>query len=132
MSKSATHLRIQNIDRPLQTQLWAIDCASFLCRLRGLTFQKALPFETGLLLRHERESRLDTAIHMLGVFHNLSVIWIDSKHQVADVQLARRWRPIYIPARPAQYVLEISAQRIADFRVGERVTIRGVSSDNET
>ncbi len=132
MYRSATNWRIQNIDRPLRTQLLAIDCASFLCRLRGLTFQKALPFETGLLLRHERESRLDTAIHMLGVFHDLSVIWIDSEHQVADVQLARRWRPFYIPARPAQYVLEISAQRIADFQVGERVTIRGISSDNET
>jgi uncharacterized membrane protein (UPF0127 family) len=131
MSKSATHLRIQNIDRPLRTQLFAIDCASFLCRLRGLTFQYDLPFELGLLLKHERESRFNTAIHMLGVFYDLSVIWIDSKHQVVDVQLARRWHPFYIPARPAQYVLEISAQRIADFQVGERVTIRGVRSDNE-
>jgi uncharacterized membrane protein (UPF0127 family) len=87
--------------------------------------------ELGLLLRHEKESRLDTAIHMLGVFIDLSIIWIDSKHQVADVQLARRWRPFYIPARPAQYVLEISAQRIADFRVGESVVIEDLSIENE-
>lgn len=128
---SGTNLRIQNIDRPLQTQLFAVDCASFLCRLRGFTFRKSVPMELGLLLRHEKESRLDTAIHMLGVFIDLSIIWIDSKHQVADVQLARRWRPFYIPARPAQYVLEISAQRIADFRVGESVVIEDLSIENE-
>ena len=128
---SGTSLKIQNIDRPLQTQLFAVDCAAFLCRLRGLTFRKSVPMELGLLLRHEKESRLDTAIHMLGVFIDLSIIWIDSKHQVADVQLARRWRPFYIPTRPAQYVLEISAQRIADFRVGESVMIEGLSIENE-
>ena len=87
--------------------------------------------ELGLLLRHEKESRLDTAIHMLGVFIDLSIIWIDSKHQVVDVQLARRWCPFYIPARPAQYVLEISAPRIADFRAGESVMIEGLSIENE-
>lgn len=131
MSMSETKLKIHNIDRPLQTQLLAVDCASFLCRLRGLTFRMSLPMELGLLLRHKKESRLDTAIHMLGVFFDLSIIWIDCKHQVADVQLARRWRPFYIPARPAQYVLEISALRITDFRVGERVMIEGLRIDNE-
>jgi len=128
---SETNIRIQNIDRPLRTQLLAVDCASFLCRLRGLTFRKSMPFELGLLLRYDKETRFDTAIHMIGVIFDLAIVWIDSKQEVVDVQLARRWRPFYIPARPAKYVLEIAVQRIADFRVGERVMIESLSIDNE-
>ncbi len=128
---SGTNLRIQNIDRPLRTQLLAVDCASFFCRLRGLTFRKSMPMELGLLLRYEKETRFDTAIHMLGVFFDLSIVWIDSNQEVVDVQLARRWRPFYLPARPAMYVLEIAVQRIADFRVSERVMIESLSIDNE-
>jgi uncharacterized membrane protein (UPF0127 family) len=90
-----------------------------------------MPMELGLLLRYEKETRFDTAIHMLGVFFDLSIVWIDSNQEVVDVQLARRWRPFYLPARPAMYVLEIAVQRIADFRVSERVMIESISIDNE-
>ena len=90
-----------------------------------------MPIEHGLLLRYDKETRFDTAIHMIGVIFDLAIVWIDSKQEDVDVQLARRWRPFYIPDRPAKYVLEIAVQRIADFRVGERVMIESLSIDNE-
>jgi len=77
----------------------------------------------GLLLVQARESRLDAAIHMLFVWMDLAVIWINASDEVVDVKLARRWRLAYVPARPAIYVLELAAERLGDFEVGERVRI---------
>jgi uncharacterized membrane protein (UPF0127 family) len=60
---------------------------------------------------------------MLGVWMNLAVIWINTAGEVVDVRLARRWRPAYAPKRPARYILELNANRLHDFNVGDRVAI---------
>ena len=101
-------------------------CQSFLCQLRGLTFRRTLPFQEGLLLVQKRDSRMDAAIHMLFVWMDLAVIWINQSFQVVDVELARRWHPVYIPGEPARFVLEISAERIKDFRIGDRVEFKEI------
>lgn len=112
---------IRNLSRPLGRPLIARYCVSFLCRLRGLTFRRTLPEGWGLLLVQDRDSRLDTAIHMLGVWMDLAVIWIDSAGKVVDVCLARRWRPAYIPKSPARYVLEMAPARLKDFKIGDEI-----------
>ena len=114
---------IHNLSRPSVRPSMARYCASFLCRLRGLTFRRILPPDQGLLLVQGRESRLDSAIHMLFVWIDLTVVWINAANEVVDVRLARRWRLAYLPARPAVYVLELAAERLEDFKVGERVQI---------
>jgi uncharacterized membrane protein (UPF0127 family) len=96
-------------------------CSSFLCRLIGLTFRKSIPSGWGLLLVEKRENRLDTAIHMLGVWTDLAVVWIDSRKKVVDVRLARRWRPAYVPAHPAKYVLEMAPEHLNDFHIGDQL-----------
>ncbi|MBN1146919.1 MAG: DUF192 domain-containing protein [Anaerolineales bacterium] len=88
-----------------------------------MTFRRNLPPGQGLLLVQGRESRLDAAIHMLFVGMDLAVVWINATGEVVDVKLARRWRLAYVPARPAIYVLELAAERLEDFKVGERVQI---------
>ena len=98
-------------------------CDSFSSRLRGLTFRASLPPYEGILLVQERESRLDTSIHMLAVFFDLAVIWINARQEVVDVQLARSWRPAYFPKAPAQYILELDARYLNVFRIGDRVEI---------
>jgi uncharacterized membrane protein (UPF0127 family) len=57
-----------NINQPLPTPLHALYCDSFLGRLLGLMFRSSLAPEQGLLLVESRESRIDTAIHMLQIF----------------------------------------------------------------
>ena len=96
-------------------------CATFACRLRGLTFRRELGSWGGLLLDQGRDSRVETAIHMLGVFMDLAVVWISQGRQVVDLRLARAWRPFYVPRRPARYVLEIAPQRLAEFEIGDRL-----------
>jgi uncharacterized membrane protein (UPF0127 family) len=58
---------------------------------------------------------------MLFVWIDLAVVWINTAQQVVDVRLARRWRPAYLPARPARYVLEISPEHLEDFCIGDQL-----------
>jgi uncharacterized membrane protein (UPF0127 family) len=112
-------IRVENIDQPLPTPLQAIYCDSFLCRLRGLMFRSHLATEQGLMLVEGRDSRLDTSIHMLFVFMDLAVIWINSDKVVVDTVLARAWRPAYTPRQPARYILEIHPGRLGEFKIGD-------------
>lgn len=102
----------------------ALYCESFLCQLRGLTFRRSLSPEEGLLLVQKQDSRIEAAIHMLFMWIDLTVVWVNRAGQVVDVRLARRWRSFYVPKLPASYVLEIHTDRIHDFQVGDQVEIR--------
>ena len=84
-------------------------------------FRSRLAHEQGLLLVEARDSRLDTSIHMLFVFMDLAVIWINSENRVVDSVLARSWRPVYAPRQPAKYILEIHPDRLDEFKIGDRV-----------
>jgi uncharacterized membrane protein (UPF0127 family) len=94
--------------------------------LRGFTFRRALSEEEALLLVQSRDSRLDAAIHMLWVWVDLAVAWINSGGIVVDSRLARRWRPIYLPRYPARYVLEMPPARLNDFQTGDQVVIEDI------
>jgi uncharacterized membrane protein (UPF0127 family) len=120
---------IHNLDRSIDTPLRARVCKSFLCKLRGLTFRRKIPLDLGLLLVQDRDSRMDASIHMLGVFFDLWVVWINSQGRVVDERLARRWRPVYIPQKPARYVLEMSPLRNRDYHVGDKVHFEKVLVD---
>jgi uncharacterized membrane protein (UPF0127 family) len=112
-------IHIENRNRPLPEPLQAIYCSSFLCRLHGLMFRSSLPHKQGLLLVESRDSRMDTSIHMLFVFMDLAVIWIDSKYTVVDSVLARAWHPAYLPRQAARYILEIHPNRLKEFEIGD-------------
>lgn len=75
------------------------------------------------MLVQGRDSRIDASIHMLFVWIELAIVWIDSSYNVVDTKLARRWRPVYMPVRPARYVLELAAERLGDFQIGDHVDI---------
>ncbi len=120
---------IHRVGSPLSKPIQARYCRSFLCRLRGLTFRPDLDAEEGLLLVGKRENRLDAAIHMIGVRMDLAVYWLDSKKRIVDRQLARKWHPLYVPGRPAKYVLELSAGRYGELSVGEELEFEEVFLD---
>ena len=104
-------------------------CDQFWCRLRGLMFRKRIAFKEGLLLVQNRQSRLDAAIHMLGVWTDLTVVWLNEEKKVVDCCLARSWRPFYIPQSPARYILELSPKRLADFKIGDELHFETVIVD---
>ena len=99
-------------------------CDTFLSQLRGLTFRPRLLHDEGLILVGTRDSRLDSAIHMLFVRFDLAVIWIDSSMKVVDKVLAKPWRPAYFSRRPAKFVLEIHPDRLHEFNIDETVEFK--------
>jgi uncharacterized membrane protein (UPF0127 family) len=115
-------ITIHNLDQPQKFPVRVLYCDTFLCRLKGLTFRRRLQPGQGLLLVQSRDSRLDASIHMLGVFMDLGVIWINNAGQVVDTCLARRWRLVYVPKSAARYILELEPCRLSDFCVGDRVS----------
>ncbi len=89
-------------------------------------FRSSLPSDKGILLVEGRDSRLDTSIHMLFVFMDLAVIWINSEKVVVDTVLARSWRPAYMPSHPARYILEIHPSRLVEFSNGDHIEFQNV------
>ena len=115
-------IKIENRTTPLANPLKVRYCDTFLSRLRGLTFQRSLPPEEGIILAQTRDSRLDSAIHMLGVWFDLGVVWLDGNQQVVDRRIAHRWRLLYIPIKPARFVLEMHPVRLGEFNLGDRLS----------
>jgi len=115
---------IHNLDYPSIRPIRARYCDSFFCRLRGLTFRKQIEADEGLLLVQARDSRLDTSIHMLAVWTELTVVWINANMNVVDKVLARPWHPAYFPHKPAKYILEIHPDRWDDFHIGNKVQFK--------
>lgn len=112
---------VRNLNNTDMSPLLVDYCVSFICRLRGLTFRRQLSSQEGILLVQSRDSRLDSAIHMFGVWMDLSVVWINDAMKVVDVRLARRWRPLYVPRQAARFVLESAPDRLHDFDIGDEV-----------
>ena len=96
-------------------------CASFLCRLRGLTFRRTLGDDEGLLLVGHRENRADTAIHMFFVFSSIAVLWLDARKRVVDTALAKPFRPYYAPRRAALYYVECAPEVMSRVHLGDEL-----------
>lgn len=112
---------IHNQTSPLISPLRAAYCDSFFTRFRGLMFRASLEDREGLVLVENTESRVNSSIHMLFMNFDLGVIWMDANLRVVDIQLARRWRPSYVPAKPARYTLETRPEYIAEFHLGDQI-----------
>lgn len=114
-------VKIRNTTRPFKTLLTADYAASFMTKLRGFAWQRSLPAERGLVLAEGSESRLGTGIHMLGMNFDLAIVWADSELRVVDVQIARRWRSLLLPGKPARYVIECAVSRYEEFQIGDQL-----------
>jgi uncharacterized membrane protein (UPF0127 family) len=123
------NVEIVNETHSLESPLQASYCFSFLCRLRGLTFRRRIPSNWGLLLVQEKDSRLDSAIHMFGVFIDLGIIWINESGEIVDKCLAKKWITIKVPQNPARYILEIVPERLDEFNIGDRIRFEETTSN---
>ena len=114
-------LTLRNRSNPAIRPVQAKWCESFFSKLRGYTFRRSLSPDEGLLLVERRDSRLDTSIHMMFVWTDLAVVWIDSYNMVVDTVLAKAWRPFYASSEPARFILEIHPDRFGEFKAGDVV-----------
>lgn len=112
---------IRGLSRPIKQPLNVRYCERFLCKLRGLALRRSLAPDEGLLLVEAKASRLNTGIHMLGMFFDLSIIWLDADLKVVDKALARRWVSFLFPRYPARYVIECAVSRYEEFTIGDKI-----------
>lgn len=96
-------------------------CDGFASKLRGFLFRRTLDEGEGLVLVEGRDSRVSTAIHMLFVFLDLGVVWVDGGGEVVDTVRARPWRLSYAPRAPARYVIETHPDVLRNVAVGDHV-----------
>lgn len=96
-------------------------CDGFASKLRGFLFRRTLDEGEGLVLVEGRDSRVSTAIHMLFVFLDLGVVWVDDGGEVVDTVRARPWRLSYAPQAPARYVIETHPDVLRNVAVGDHV-----------
>jgi len=85
-------------------------------------FRSGVHPDEGLLFIQTSENRLDAAIHMFFVPFDLGVIWLDHNKHVVDLCLAKPWRPFYMPAKPARYILETHPTRLDHFQIGDLIS----------
>ena len=96
-------------------------CDGFFSHLIGLMFHPPLSPRDGILLAQQHESQIEAGIHMFFMRTDLTIVWLNSDKVVVDKVLAKRWRPYYIPSKPALYVLECSHLRYNDFKIGDEL-----------
>lgn len=112
---------IQNSSRPLPQPIRARYCDTFFTKFLGLMFKPGIGKHEGILLVERRDSRVDTAIHMLFMRFDIAAIWINSERKIVDARLARKWQVAVAPAQPARYVLETHPDQLTAFAIGETV-----------
>jgi uncharacterized membrane protein (UPF0127 family) len=98
-------------------------CDRFSSKLRGFTFRRSLAMDEGLVLVEKSDNRVGTAIHMLFVFFDLGVIWVNGAGEVVDTAVARPWRLSYVPRAPARYVIELHPDFLQQVQVGDHVQV---------
>jgi len=116
------YINIINQSNHASAPILAEYCQSFFCQFRGLMFKKEIPDGQGLLLVQSSDSKVNSSIHMMFMWIDLAVIWINSDYKVVDRVFARRWKLGYFPKSPAKYVLETGVSHINDFNIGDRLT----------
>ena len=96
-------------------------CDTFFSKFKGLTFSKELKPDHGIIIVEKNESSLTTAIHMMFMNFDITVLWLDKDMVVIDKVLAKRWVPYYASAKPAQYVVELHHSRFSDYSIGDKL-----------
>ena len=84
-------------------------------------FAKNLGKEEGIILAEKQESRINTAIHMLFMNFDITVLWLNKKLEVVDKELAKKWKPFYMSEKPAQFVVELHQSQYDNYAVGDKL-----------
>jgi len=98
-------------------------CDTFFSKLIGLMFSRKLKQDHGIVLVEKNETRINTTIHMMFVNYDITVLWLDKQMVVIDKVLAKKWVPIYIPKKPAQYVLELHHSKFPEYSIGDQLIL---------
>ncbi len=112
---------VLNVSQALNSEMVLEYCEAYWCKLRGLAWRRKLVKSGGIVLASKSVNKRDSAIHMMGMFFDLSIIWLDGNMQVVDKALALKWRSFLVPKTAARYVIECAPSRIHEFGIGDHI-----------
>lgn len=98
-------------------------CDTFFSKFKGLMFSRELKPDNGIIIVEKNESRMNTAIHMMFMNYDITVLWLDNKMVVVDKALAKKWAPYYASKKPAQYVVELHRSMLSEYSIGDELVI---------
>ena len=98
-------------------------CDTFFSKFKGLMFSRELKPDHGILIVEKNESRMNTAIHMMFMNYDITVLWLDKKMVVIDKVLAKKWALYYAPKIPAQYVVELHQSKFTEYSIGDKLIL---------
>ncbi|MCD4666910.1 DUF192 domain-containing protein [archaeon] len=95
-------------------------CDNIFSRSKGLMFSKKIKEGQALLFESEEESIFSTTMHMLFVFFNIDIVWLNSNKKVVDVKSkVKSFTPFIAPVNPAKYVLELPKGMSKNIKIGD-------------
>ena len=65
-------------------------CATFLSKFMGLMFSRELKPDQGIIIVEKNESRMNTAIHMMFMNYDITVLWLDKKMVIIDKVIGKK------------------------------------------
>ncbi len=98
-------------------------CDTFWSKFIGLMFSRDLKPDYGIVLVENNETRINTAIHMMFMNYDITVLWLDKQMVIIDKVLAKKWFPFYIPKKPAQYVVELNQSKFSEYSIGDKLIL---------
>lgn len=116
-----TFITIKNQSHPIDDLVHVKECSSFWEKFKGLMFSPQVPLNGGILLVENKDTLAGTAIHMFFMRFDIAVVWIDSKFEVVDCKIAKKWEAAIFPKKAAQYVLETHKDNFDKFHTGDLV-----------
>jgi uncharacterized membrane protein (UPF0127 family) len=84
-------------------------------------FTKELKPDYGIIIVEKKESRINTAIHMMFMNYDITVLWLDKKMVIVDKIQAKKWALFYSSKAPAQYVVELHQSRFSEYLIGDQL-----------
>ena len=96
-------------------------------QMLGLMFSAPLQDGEGLLLIREKESILQSSIHLLFVFYSIDVLWLDKQKIVVDKRKNVKPFTLFVkPRKAAMYILELSKGASKGVNIGDVLDFRKV------
>lgn len=83
--------------------------------------KRLLKIDEGLVLVEKVPGIINTSIHMMFVFTDLAVFWLDENQKVIYKTIAKPWDFYHASSSPAQYVFETHEDHFDQWQIGDRI-----------
>ncbi len=87
----------------------------------GLMFSRRLPPKECVILQITKPSRLNSSVHMLFVFQELDIIFLDEDYKIVDMVRLKPFTFLYFPRKAAKYIIETNDKIINKVSIGDTI-----------